>query len=334
MVTFINKDSTSQNVARSTPAERRLINEQSREHRGSARAASARSRVRQRLRPSEIRLPLPSLPDEETSGGIGELAARVNDRRRCGRELVPALPQTSTLLTATNTTSIHVRVPSGEPRSNPGHPIDPFQTSSIHFNASVIHLLRYYKEVYYDVIWESITTALLGKIDATTIPRCTAERVVIECMENRTRMYCLLADTGCYMKVATTVDVEFTQLQLLQRGTESLREEMALRESNVDTDILIDAMHLYLAALRTNREDATKAHLAGVRAILREMIKRGVPMTAPNLALLALVDVDLSYRCLRRMDVTALPSPTVRIGMSADVASHEKIEALPPDQRP
>lgn len=146
-------------------------------------------------------------------------------------------------------------------------------------------------------------------------------------------MYCLLADTGCYMKVATTVDLDFAHLQLLQRGTESLREEMALRQSNVDTDTLIDAVHLYLAASRTHREDAAKAHLAGVRAILNDINRRGVPMTAPNVALLALIDADLSYRYLRGMDARALPGPTVSTDTATDVPSYEEIEALPMDQK-
>lgn len=319
MVTFINKNSTSSNVGRSTPAERQLINEQSREHRTSARRAHARQRPRS------------DQADGQSGGSSESLSRPISSGSRQGQFVFPIAPSNRPLTIANERSQLLLQP---QPRSGPGNPIDPFQTSSVLLNHQVVKLLRYFKEVYYLSIWTNVNRVLEGKIDVKTVAPCLPETIILECMENRTRMYCLLADAGCHMKEreATDMDLALTRLQLIQRGTESLRADMIAKSPNVDSDVLLQALHLYLAAATISLEDAAQAHMKGVKAIIRNIVRQGVPIRASNAAMLALVDVDLSHRLLKVIDPASLTDPTSPISVSA--TSFEEIQALPPEERP
>ena len=314
--TFINKHVDSSNVARSTHQERRQINERNREYRGSKFIGPNEAKVQARqVKKSDSTSSITSLNLDE-AGTFVSVAPAANTR-----ESASALePQASSALL----------------RVGPGHTADPFDTSSVPINSSVIRLLRYYKEVHYTYLWSKIYTALDGKVDKKAIVRSSPEQVILQCMENQSRMNSLLAHIACHLSNEEGTNLAANSLTLLQRGTASLRKEFRSRGSKVNCDILVDALHLYLAAVALNQQDATRAHLAGVKAILKSMIEQGVRISTSRICMLALVDAELPYQLLSRYSEEKfqfVEHSTIRL-IQQQAISFEDIQALPLESRP
>lgn len=279
-LTFINKYAGSQDIARSTHQERKQINERNREHR-----ASKRSRK-------------PNVAAKTCrSAASGPVAGRTSSKIERPAVIAHRTAKTNSVLA---TSSFHRRAANSIIPVRPGNTADPFETASVPINSSVIRLLRYYKEVYYTSLWTRVHTALDSKFNHAIIPRCSPDQVIQECTSSQSRMNSLLADIGCHLsnQHQLGIDPAINSLQLLQRGTASLRLEFTTEGSNPDCDILLDALHLYLAAAALDLQDATRAHSAGVRAIIRRMVEEGVPISASRAGMLALVDPGLAFHLL------------------------------------
>lgn len=108
-------------------------------------------------------------------------------------------------------------------------------------------------------------------------------------------MTLMSTDTDSYSTSPSSLEV--TNLALLQRGTSSLRE-MLSRDSHPDNDVLMSAMHLYLAAWRMGRAGNAFAHLRGIRALVEGILSRGGDIPAANLGVLALIDGELALKLL------------------------------------
>ncbi|KAK5079495.1 hypothetical protein LTR70_009454 [Exophiala xenobiotica] len=273
-VTFINKYAGSNDVARSTHQERKQINERNREHRGPGRSRNTK------------------VAAETCRGTASGPITRRTPSHLEGLEVT--VHRTAKTNPVHITSSLHI-IPVG-----PGNTADPFDTASVPINSSVLRLLRYYKELYYRALWARVHAVLDGKFNKDIIERCSPEHVILECMESRSRMNSLLADIGCHLSKDVGIDPALNSLQLLQRGTASLRAEFRSKSSNVDCDILLDALHLYLAAVALDQQDATRAHAAGVKAIIKHMVEEGVPIGTARAGMLALVDSELSFQLLSR----------------------------------
>lgn len=277
-VTFINKYADSNDVARSTHQERKEINERNREYRGPKRGRKAKMEA------------------EACRGtGSGPIARRTPSHLEGPEVTAHRTAKTDHVYIAA---SLHQRASNSIIPVGPSNTADPFDTASVPINSSVVRLLRYYKEVYYKSLWANVHAVLDGKFDKNIIVRCSPEQVILECMESQSRMNSLLADIGCHLSNEVGIDPAINSLQLLQRGTASLRIEFSSKGSNVDCDILLDALHLYLAAVAIDQQDATRAHSAGVKAIIKRMIEEGVPISSSRAGMLALVDPELSFRLL------------------------------------
>lgn len=301
--TFINKHSDSGNVSRSTPEERRRINERNREYRSLRRSTRARNVPRPR-------------PDEP------------------GQDSVPQTDEIGEqLILAQNLT--HGPSSPGSVPSAPGSSIEPFDIAPVPMNTDVARLLRYYKEAYYHCLWSNIEYALESRIKGLVIKRCLPETVIYECMQSRSRMYSLLANTSCHLQHEIDVDSGVNRLQLIQRGTACLRDDLRSNDSRVDHHTLLNAIHLYLAAKSFHQLEAAQAHLAGAKAVLNKLVEQGAPFRAPIAAMTALVDIELSARLLREMPREVLErgdeeESTTRLAAT----SLEEIQDLPATSRP
>lgn len=115
-------------------------------------------------------------------------------------------------------------------------------------------------------------------------------------------MSCLLANTGSHMILSipqqSTYDTQVKTLKFLQSGTRSLRDELTQTSLRPDNDVLMSAMHLYIAASRMGIGEAATAHLTGVRAMVREIIRKGGGITLSNLGVMILVDTELAVQLL------------------------------------
>lgn len=277
-VTFINKYADSNDVARSTHKERMQINERNREYRGSKR--NRKTEGKDEAFRSTSYDPITGGPPSH-SGGQGVTARRT-----------------------AKTNDVYITYPLSQRASNstvpvgPGNATDPFDATSVPINSSVIRLLQYYKEVYYTSLWAKVYAVTNGRLNKDIIVRCSPEKVILECMESQSRMNSLLADIGCHLSNEVGIDPAINSLQLLQRGTASLRMEFMSKGSNVNGDILLDAVHLYLAAEALDQQAATRAHSAGVKAIITRMIEEGIPISTSRAFMLALVDPEISFQLL------------------------------------
>ena len=311
-VTFINKYVDSNDVARSTHQERKQINERSREYRGP-----------KRMRKAEVKA------EACRGAGSGRMTRRTPSHLE---EPEVTVHRTAKANHVYITSSLNQRASNSIVPVGPGNTVDPFDTTSVPINSSVARLLRYYKEVYYTSLWAKVYAVLDGKFNTAIFLRCSPEQVILECMESQSRMNSLLADIGCNLSNEVVIDPAIDSLQLLQRGTASLRMEFKSKGSNVNCDILLDAVHLYLAAVAIDQQDATRAHSAGVKAIIKRMIEEGVAISTSRAGMLALVDPELSFRLLSQhldgesnsvKDSTTRPMPGEAAGRSVGRAEHK-----------
>lgn len=279
-ITFINKYADSSNIACSTHQERRRINERSREHRGSQRL----SQIEAKTQASPIQSSYPQIETPPNPARAATASNKTDSTQSLTGHSAPLKQQAS-----------HAII-----RAVPGNTVDPFGTSSVPITSVVIRLLRYYKEVYYASLWDEVYAALHGKVRKETIARCSPERVILECMENQSRMNTLLADIGCHWLNEDGIDPAINSLQLLQRGTTSLREEFRSKGSNVDCNILLDALHLCLAVTALGQQDAAQAHLDGLKAIIKRILAQGAAISISHASMLALVDPEISCLLLSR----------------------------------
>ncbi|KAJ9664205.1 hypothetical protein H2198_000423 [Neophaeococcomyces mojaviensis] len=290
--TFINKYADSGNVAQSTHEERKLINERNREYREPRRA--------QRKAKNIFKLHGGDSTDLRPNNGPRSTTAWKKQTSYDSKifqsienvDLSEPPPNNRICLEPPHPQSAVVNVC---PRL--GSPIDPFDTSSVPPTATVLQLLRYYKEVYYTSLWTRIWYAFDGDLDTWGIVRCPPEQIILECMHNRARIYTLLADLGCQLKYTEGLNPRVNTYHLIQRAMQSFREEFET-SPKVDGGMLCDALHLYLAESAINQEEAAKAHLAGLRAIVQRIIDQGDRIIKPQAALVALVDVGLSKQLL------------------------------------
>ena len=305
--TFINKTPESSNVSRLTAEERRRINERNREHRHPHRALVSSSTQQQSGSRS-------SFAQARSDGGQGP----VSNEDNIEGQLALAQALSSGRLQVTDAPLIR--------RSAP----DPFDAVSVPLNSQVIRLLRYYKDAYYICLWGNIEYVTGPRFKDRTIQRCTPERVIYECMHARSRMYALLASIACHLQHEVQDHTGINGLALIQRGTIALQEDLR-NDSRVTPQFLVCAIHLYLAAKSYQQLEAARAHLAGAKGMLRELIRQKTPLRAPTAGLAALIDVDLAYQLLDDMSPeqeepgarTSRPTPTF-----------EEMQAMSPSLRP
>lgn len=179
---------------------------------------------------------------------------------------------------------------------NPGG-IDPFGVVKVPLNATVIAILSYYKEVYYAQIWQDVYSKLDGRVEVGSLAVCTPDRVIMESLNSESRMKCLLADAGSHLaKEMKNSDIE--PFALLQRGTTALRDELNMKGTDAAEDALCDALHLYLAAAVLKEDESLVAHIAGIRAIISNIVTRGSKVSRSMAALLSLVDINIARKLL------------------------------------
>lgn len=174
---------------------------------------------------------------------------------------------------------------------------DPFDTVKVPFNATVIMILRYYKDVHYTRLWWEVYTKLDGRVEVGSLAICTPERVIMESLNSESRMRCLLADAGSHLARERS-DLDIEPFALLQRGTTALRDELNSKGIDAGEEALYDALHLYLAAAVLQEAESLVAHIAGIRAIIANIVTRGTKIGRALAALLSLVDVNLSQELL------------------------------------
>lgn len=278
--TFINKTANSGNVSRSTPAERRQINERNRAHRRAARRD--RSGHTSETETSDFDSPAPA----ETAVLQGSTESEIAEQLMLAKTFVPSF-----------STGISRTV---------GSPHDPFETSSIPLNGQVVKLLRYYKEAYYLCLWAGISFALEERLGRIEIPRASPEAVIIECMSNRTRMYALLANAACHLQHDVETGNGISRLRLIQRGTAALREDMRANDGYASVDTLVAAIHLYMASKAYHQAEAAQAHLQGAKAILRKLLEQRTPINLAQLGLCAVIDIELVTQLLRNVSPAEL----------------------------
>lgn len=271
-LTFINKTSSSGDVSRSTPAERRRINERNRQFRASNRTNQA-----VRLGPDQ---PLQFTPEPQSTttpeSRPVDHDSDITEQLTLSRSGNP-VPSFSFSAAATI-----------------GNPYDPFHAVSTPMNSEVLALLRHYREACHNLMWDQINRTYRGRFDDVLVPHCTAESVILECMQNRTRMYALLANIACHLQRP-----EFNKLQMIQRGTAALRTDLIASQEAVTADILVSAINLYMASNAYEQPDAAQAHLSGAKAILRRLIEQRTPLPSIQLAVSAIVDVETSRQLLQ-----------------------------------
>lgn len=283
-IIFINKTSFSKNIARSTPAERRLINEQNRSHRS----------VNRRDRSSHAS-DLENL-EQDTSVQSNDNGLPSNTEFDVAQKLI-------------DVQSVYLQ---GVSRAV-GSPHDPFETASIPLNDEVVKLLRYYKEAYYVYLWTSISSALEERLGPVDIPRSTPERVILECMEDRTRMYALLANVACYLEHNVERGNAIDGLRMTQRGIAALHEDMQASDGTVKVETLVAAIHLYMASKSSHQMQAAQAHLLGAKALLQKLIEQKTAFKVAQMGLCALVDVELATQLLRNVSSRGLRKEPISV---------------------
>lgn len=146
-------------------------------------------------------------------------------------------------------------------------------------------------------------------------------------------MNTLLAGAGCHLSNEHGIGSVVNSSQLLQWGTASLREEFRSKGSNVDCDILLNTLHLYIATTALRFQDNAQAHLAGIKAIMQRMLEQGAYISPPLAAMLALIDPQLSYQLLSQHPAEAVEHSITRPRLLSDT-SFEEVPALPSGRRP
>lgn len=288
--TFINKYADSGNVAQSTHEERRLINERNREHRKPQRSKKKSQKKQQH-----------DTGSMEPCSGHAQVITAVNT-------LITASPSDDvpTVLAKDKVSVFDKEAPPHSPRSqsvmlqvfrSPGNSIDPFNASTISPNDTTIQLLRYYKQVYYTVLWDRVRHAFNGDIASYGIIRCPPEEIVLECMQNRARIYTLLANLACQIKYTNKDTCCLDTDDLIQKAMQAFLEEFRTKV-RIDGDMICNALHLYLAVSAIDQTEAANAHLRGLLAIIQRIIDQGDRIIKPQAALVAIVDLNLSKRLL------------------------------------
>lgn len=276
-ITFINKTANSGEVYRSTPEERKRINERNREHRAKRR---------------NVVLPVSSMSQSDVQSG--SKAEDILSRS--------ALPS-SVAVDQTAITMISTEAPPAAKAAQLVCPLtgitigglgDPFDTFAIPMTTEDWRLIQFYKDVYYKRLWAAVNMVLSAAFNHLDFSRCPPDVVIRECLQIPSRMWSLLASASCNLQHNTSVREK--SLLLVNSGTASLRND--LQQSQVDRHSLLTSIHLHLAARSLKQDNVADAHLKGARAILRELIRQGVVIPPPTLGMVALVDKLTATRML------------------------------------
>lgn len=275
-VTFINKTIDSSEVSRSTPDERKRINERNREHRSHRRNTTIK-------KPHEVRNGVQMTSEEGTklSSSRNTLAANSSP---------PASGMTRNDTEPADSSQFRCPL-TGITIGGLG---DPFDTFSIPMIAEDWQLIQFYRDVYYKRLWTTVSAILGTALDQLNLSRCSPEVVINECLRIPSRMWSLLASASCNLQHST--NTKDRSLLLVESGTASLRND--LQNLELDRHSLLTSIHLHLAASSLNQDRIAEAHLKGARAILKELINRGVVIPPPTLGVAALVDGQLASRML------------------------------------
>lgn len=289
-ITFINKTTSSREVSRSTPEERKRINERNREHR--ARRRNATDRDTPHLLTSVKFEPQGSFELSRLRGSSATISYPQQAQEVPSTELnVKKTPQLVCPLT--NTTFA-----------------DPFNTFSIPMTSERWQVIQFYRDIYYKRLWRTVTAILGTVLDRFEFTRCTPDFVITECLQIPSRMWSLLASSSCNLQHETNMKMK--SIVLVDSGTASLRND--LQNSKLDKNSLLTSIHLHLAAHSLNQNQIAEAHLNGARAILRELIRLGDVLPPPTLGMVALVDSELAAHLLERQAREQEGQPNARSG--------------------
>lgn len=276
-ITFINKTANSGEVYRSTPEERKRINERNREHRAKHRNVV----VRVSSKPQSDVQSGPEAEDMSSRSALSSIATV--DQTAIRTASTEASPTAKAAQLVCPLTGITI-----------GGLGDPFDTFSIPMTAEDWRLIQFYKDVYYKRLWAAVTVVLSAAFSHLDLTRCPPDVVISECLRIPSRMWSLLASASCNLQHDTRVREK--SLLLVNSGAASLRND--LQQSQVDRHSLLTSIHLHLAARSLKQDNVANAHLKGARAILRELVRQGVVIPPPTLGMFALVDRPIATRML------------------------------------